>query len=284
MSETGPSPTATKTETKTIIEHFDENPSFDNTAIFERFWAILSSIKERLNERFSFERHPSCQGLDFYQTDDGAFEGSLNAYEGAQIEWLVHSWIGNRKNSILDMNINVWLGPQIDVPHLVIVFGTIPKLFHYSDFIARRDLATNLEHVKRYYEPASPAYIELRGDPRFEWSVSHGTYMRAILSPIASSYTAERSQSNIDVLEAYVEQLFSRWLKLVDEAEPVPMEERPGLAARDHLLRKSIYTNDPMNALARRFLGDSLTERLVETRYGKAQLEAKARTNAGESR
>jgi Red chlorophyll catabolite reductase (RCC reductase) len=269
-----------KTETKTIIEYFDENPSVDNTAIFERFWAILSSIRERLAERFSFTRHASCDGLEFYQTDDGAFEGSLNAYAGSDVEWLVHSWIGNRKNSILDMNINVWLGPQIDVPHLVIVFGTIPKLFHYSDFIARRDLMANLDDVQRYYEPASPAYLELRGDPRFEWSVSHGTYMRSILSPIASSYTAERSEANIDAMQAYVEQLFSRWLRLVDDAAPVPESERPALAARDHLLRKTIYTNDPMNALARRFLGDALTERLVETRYGKQQLEAAAKAGA----
>ena len=260
-------------QTTTIHEYLASNPNVDNTEIFDRFWAILSRIKEKVVERFGVERHPACAGREYYQLPDASFEGSLNAYSGPEVEWFVHSWIGNRKNSILDMNINIWLGPHIDVPHLVIVFGTVPKLFHYSDFIARHDLMTHPDYLKRYYEPAQAAWLGLRGNTNFQWSVSHGAYMRAILSPIASSYTAERETSNIDTLEAYVMDLFNRWLALVDAAPPVPESERAALRARDHFLRESIYRLDPMNALAQKFLGPELTETLVTIRYGKAQIE-----------
>ena len=259
-------------ETTTITEHFDRNPDVDNTLIFDRFWAILSDIKQALAARFSFERHPACAGREYYRLDDGSFEGSLNAYSGPELEWFVHSWIGNRKASILDMNINVWLGPHIDVPHLCIVFGTIPKLFHYSDYIARVDLMARPDYLSRYYEPAQADWLALRSDPRFQWSVSHGAYMRAILSPVASSYTAEREDANIDALEAYVRKFFDRWLGLVDTAVPVPEKDRAALSARDHFIRESIYRLDPMNQLARRFLGDELTETLVNIRFGRDQI------------
>jgi hypothetical protein len=264
----------TEKTTTTIHEHFAANPNVDNSEIFDRFWAILTRLRDRLAERFSFTRHEACAGREYYQVPDGSFEGSLNAYTGPEIEWFVHSWIGNRKNSILDMNINVWLGPQIDVPHLSIVFGTIPKLFHYSDLLARRDLMTEIDYLRRYYEPHQQDWLQLRGDPRFLWSVSHGAYMRAILSPCGSSFTAERETANIDALEAYVEKLFARWLSYVDAATPVPPSERAALRARDHFLRESIYRLDPMNALAQKFLGPELTEALVTIRYGKAQIEA----------
>lgn len=266
------------TSTKTIHEHLAENPNVDSSDLFERFWAILSGIRDQLTERFAVERHPACAGRESYQTDDGKFEGSLNTYHGPELEWLVHSWIGNRKNSILDMNINVWLGPHVDAPHLVIVFGTIPKIFHYSDYIPRRDLMHHVDYVKRYYEPAQADYLALRGDPAFEWSVSHGTYMRSVLSPIASSYTAERSDANVDTLERYVGQFVARWLDLVDHAPVVPPTERAALVARDHYIREMIYRQDPMNELARKFLGDELTQTLVDIRYGKEQI-ATARAN-----
>lgn len=264
-------------QTTTIHEYLAQNPHVDNTEIFERFWKILTAIKEQVAARFAVTRHPACAGREYYQLPDGSFEGSLNAYSGTEVEWFVHSWIGNRKNSILDMNINVWLGPHIDAPHLVIVFGTVPKLFHYSDFIARRDLMTSIDYLKRYYEPGQAAWLGLRGNSRFQWSVSHGAYMRAILSPLASSYTAERESSNIDTLEAYVMDFFSRWLALVDAAPSVPEPERAALRARDHFLRESIYRLDPMNALAQKFLGPELTETLVTIRYGKEQIESSVR-------
>jgi hypothetical protein len=262
---------AVSQQVKTITEMLDEAPNVDVRGSWEALWGILTEIKDRLTAEFAVERHPSCDGYEYYEA--GGFEGSLNTYTGPEAEWLVHSWIGNRSASILDMNITVWLGPHIDVPHLCLVFGTVPHLFHYSDFIARRDIGVDADYVQRYYEPENADFLAFRGDERFTWNVSHGSYMRAIISPVGHSYMAERNPDNIEALRGYVMKRVDRWLDLVRNATPVPEAEREALQERDHLLRTQCYTLDPMNALAVRAMGAETANAMIERRYGKQQLE-----------
>ena len=257
-------------QVKTITQMLDEAPDVDVRATWQALWDILSEIKDRLVAEFPVERHPSSADYDYYQAGD--FEGSLSTFTGPQLEWFVHSWLGNREASILDMNINVWLGPHIDAPHLCIVFGTVPHLFHYSDLIARRDVGIDHDYVHRYYDPENDDYLAFRGDERFTWSVSHGAYMRAIISPVAHSYTAERTPDNVEALKGYVLKRFERWLDYVRTAPPVPEDEQPALQARDHRLREQIYSLDPMNALAERFMGADTAQKMVKLRYGADQL------------
>lgn len=269
---------AVSQQVKTITQMLDEAPDVDVRATWQALWDILSEIKDRLVAEFPVERHPSSADYDYYQAGD--FEGSLSTYvsaappddPGPRLEWFVHSWLGNRSASILDMNINVWLGPQVDAPHLCIVFGTVPHLFHYSDLIARRDVGIDHDYVQRYYEPENADYLAFRGDPRFTWSVSHGAYMRAIISPVAHSYTAERTPDNVEVLKGHVLKRFERWLEYVRTAPAVPVEEQKALQARDHGLREQIYSLDPMNALAERFMGVETAQKMVRLRYGAEQL------------
>jgi hypothetical protein len=267
--------TGTRAQTTTITQMLDAAPDVDVRDTWEALYGTLTDIKDRLTAEFEVVRHPSTEGRDYYTA--GQFEGSLTAYSGPRVEWLVHSWIGNRSASILDMNINVWLDATVDAPHLCLVFGTVPHLFHYSDLIARRDLAADPEHLARYYEPENPHWLRFRGDERFTWSVSHGTYMRAVASPVAHSYTAERTPENVAAVQQYAEERFERWLELVRSAPAVPEHERPALAARDHQVRRLTYALDPMNALAERAMGVETARQLVELRTGSAQIaEAEA--------
>ncbi len=264
-------------QTKTIHEFLAEAPDVDSSELWAAFWGILSEAKDRITAELAVTPHPSGEGLDYWTTDDGGYEGSLNPYVGdadAGVEWLVHSWIGNRKASILDMNLQVWLGPHIDVPHLVIVFGTVPQIFHFSDLVPRRDPMTDVDYVQRYYEPLNGSWLQLRGDDRFTWSVSHGTYMRAFNSPVANSYMAERSEDVVATLRASVLERVDTWLGWVRDATPVPVEERAALRERDHLVRTYGYTLDPMNELSKKFLGADRVDELVATRAGLGQIAA----------
>lgn len=263
--------TTSSQQVKTITQMVDEAPDVDVRDTWRACWDLLTEVKDRITAVMPVERHPSSADRDHYTA--GQFEGSLTTWTGPQVEWFVHSWIGNRQASILDMNINVWLGQHLDAPHLCVVFGTVPHLFHYSDLIARRDVGVDVDYVRRYYEAENDAWLALRGDDRFTWSVSHGAYMRSVLSPVAHSYTAERSAANVEVLRGHVLGRVERWLEMVASAPEVPEEERAALRARDHLLRRQIYTLDPMNALAVRAMGQETAEQLVALRYGRAQLE-----------
>ncbi len=262
-------------QTKTIPEFLAEAPDVDSHDLWQQFWEILSEAKDKITAVLPVQPHPTSDGLGTWGTDDGSYEGSLNTFAGDPdngAEWLVHSWIGNRSASILDMNLQVWLGPHIDVPHLIIVFGTVPNVFHYSDLVPRRDLMVDLDHLNRYYEPQNEEWLGLRSDDRLTWSVSHGTYRRAFLSPLGNSYFGDRSDDVVETLRKAVHQRVDTWLQWVAEAAPVPEEQRAALRARDHAVRTNGYTLDPMNELSKRFLGAERVEELVAVRAGLAQI------------
>ncbi|WP_166140110.1 hypothetical protein [Nocardioides ochotonae] len=269
-------------QTKTIHEFLAESPDVDSSELWAQFWQILSEAKDRIVAELPVQAHPSSAGLDYWSTEDGGYEGAMHTFagdlshDGPTAEWLVHSWIGNRKNSILDMNLQVWLGPQIDVPHLIIVFGTIPQIFFYSEFVARRDLMVDPDYLATYYEPQNEKFLALRGDDRFTWSVSHGTYMRAFLSPVAHSYVAERTADVVETLRATVNERVDTWLGWVRDAVATPVEERAALRARDHQVRTYGYTLDPMNELSKKFLGAERVDELVAVRAGFKQMEETA--------
>jgi hypothetical protein len=267
----------TNTDTKTIHEFLAENPNVDVSRAWERFWRILTAVKDRITARFEVTRHASCAGREYYTSPNGEWEGSLNTFTSSEVDWLVHSWLGSRKNSILDMNATAFLGQQTRVPHLVVVFGTIPRVFFYCDYVPRADIRVDEAYLERYYEPVNKDYLALRGDSRFTWSVSHGTYMRAMLSPVCSSFTADMTDDVIDTLEAYVNRFVHRWLGWLDEAEPVPENERAALRAYDFKVRELGYRRDPMNSLAETVFGKDNVASMVEMRMGREQMNASLR-------
>lgn len=262
-------------DTKTIHEFLAENPDVDVSKAWERCFGILGDIKDQIAGRFPVSLHPSCAGREYYTSPDGRFEGSFNAYTGAGVEWLVHSWLGNRKASILDMNATCFLGQETDVPHLIVIFGTIPKLFFYADYVPRRDLRTDTDYLDRYYGgEVNEEFVKLRGNADFHWSVSHGTYMRALLSPVGLSVAGDLNEANIDTLEAYARRYVQRWLGWLDHAEPVPVPQRADLQRYDHRVRALGYQRDPMNKLAENVFGADQVQNMIDLRMGIAQMEA----------
>ena len=264
---------STKTETKTIHEFLAENPDVDVSQHWERLWGIQTGIVDRVKARFPVEKHPACTGREYYTSPDGRMEGSFSGYSGEQVDWLVHSWIGNRKASILDINATVFLGQQTRVPHLAVIFGTIPKLFFYADYTPRADLRTDLDYLNRYYEPVNEEYLKLRSHPNFTWSVSHGTYLRGLLSPVCSSLIGELNDENIDICEQYLKGFIDRWFGWLDDAEPVPEHDRGALKEYDYTVRELGYRLDPMNALVVPVFGQEEFDRMLDLRMGKAQMD-----------
>jgi hypothetical protein len=265
---------STKIDIKTITEFLAEQPNVDVSAAWQRCWSIHSGIVERVKQRFAVTKHPSTVGREYYTSLDKGMEGSFAAYSGREVDWLVHSWLGNRKASLLDMNATVYLSQQNRVPHLVIIFGTVPKLFFYADYTPRVDLRVNWDYVKKYYEPANASAIKLRGHPNFSWNWSHGTFLRGLMSPVCTSIMGELNDANIDICETYLKEFVDRWFGWVDEAaaNPVPQAERQALQDYDYYVREVGYRTDPMNVLAQRFFGEAEFNRMLEMRIGMSQI------------
>ncbi len=267
-----------RTDTKTIMEFLAENPNVDVSKAWERCWGIHSKIIDRVKARFPVERHRSTEGEDYFTSADGQMEGSFSAFTSPEVDWLVHSWIGNRKASILDMNATVFLGQETRVPHLVIIFGTIPKLYFYAEYTPRVDLRTNLDYIKKYYDPANEGFLKFRSDPNWTRFVSHGTYLRSLMSPVATSCTAELTDANIDTCEQYLEGFVDRWFGWLDEADTVPAEQRAAQQDYDFTVRELGYRTDPMNVLTQKIFGEEEFNRRLDMRCGMTQMaEAKGR-------
>jgi hypothetical protein len=259
---------------KTITEFLAEQPNVDVSHAWQRCWGIHSGIVERVKQRFKVTKHPSTNGREYYTSLDKSMEGSFTAYTGREVDWLVHSWLGNRKASLLDMNATVYLSQQNLVPHLVIIFGTVPKLFFYADYTPRVDPRMNLDYVKKYYEPANASAIKLRGHPNFSWNWSHGSYLRGSMSPACTSIMGELTDENIDVCEKYLEEFVGRWFGWLDEAEknPLPLHKRQAQQDYDYYVREVGYREDPMNVLALRGFGETEFKKMLDTRIGIDQI------------
>ena len=264
-------------ETKTIMEFLSENPNVDVSKAWERCWGIQTNIIERVRERFEVAKHPSCEGRDYFTSsehpDHGLLEGSFNAYSGDQVDWLVHSWIGNRQRSILDINATVFLGQETRVPHLAVIFGTIPRLYFYAEYTPRMDLRTNPDYLNHYYEPVNQDFLEFRANPNWTRFVSHGTYLRSLMSPVCVSSHAELTDENIDFCEDYLERFIGRWFSWLDQAEEVPESERNDQQIYDFQVRELGYRNDPMNVLPIQVFGEEEANRMLEMRIGVDQIE-----------
>ncbi len=261
-------------DTKTIMQFLSENPDVDWSRAWDRCSNIHSRIVERVPDRFDIHKHPSCEGEEYFMSPDGQLEGSFNAYTGPEVDWLVHSWIGNRKASILDMNATVFLGQQTRVPHLVVIFGTIPRLYFYAEYTPRVDLRTHLDYLQKYIEPANEDFLKFRSDPDWTRFVSHGTYLRALMSPIATSSTAELTDDNIDTCEKFLGGFVDRWFRWLDEAETVPEAERAAQQEYDFTIRELGYRTDPMNVLPQKIFGAEEFNRRLDLRCGVEQMKA----------
>ncbi|MBX3038198.1 MAG: hypothetical protein KF758_14900 [Anaerolineales bacterium] len=253
---------------KTLFELLDENPTEDRTQVFEQLWGILNELRAKVDARFSTEPDSSVADLQPYQSADGKAKGLLSAFVGKEIDWMVHSYIGIPTQSFTNMHLTIYLGPHIRAPHFGLATGTMPDIFYYCDYIPRADLLTDLDYLDKYYQPANESYLKFRNDKEFPQFVSKTLYMRTSISEIGHCYLVPPTQKMIDSLRDLSHEMLDRWLKYVDEAEIVPLEERVALAERDLQVRRAIVERDPANPIGEKLFGKQMADRLVRGLWG----------------
>lgn len=246
----------------------EQQLSIDSTARFEQLWSITKELRQKLDARFELQPNESTKDLQNYSAQVGAAHGSLNTFSGAEIDWLVHSWLREPISGFCNMHLTVWLGSQIRVPHLAFAFATVPNLFFYMDYISRSDLLTDLDYLDRYYEPANERYLTFLKDDRFQQYHSKTLYIRQVQSHTSLCYTSQITDETIATLRSTAHEMMDCWLGWVDEAEPVPESERAALAQRDLIVRRAIAERDPDNKIAVQLFGQYMTDQLVRSLWG----------------
>jgi hypothetical protein len=256
--------------TKSIEEMVSADPGVDNQENFDAFWGLLGEMLEKVKGRFELTMDPCCSDLQPYEglPDTGA-KGYIGSYSGPEIDWLIHSWTGNPKQSFTNMHLTISLGPQVDVPHFGFALGTVPGIFWYMDYVPRVDMLENTDYAEKYYYgETNDAFIEMDRNAAFTPFVSREFYTRLAQTPNSICVGAPFSAENIATVRELAHRQIDRWLKWVDEAEPVPESERAALAERDELIRRTICERDPANVVVDKLFGEELGRYLVKTLWG----------------
>ncbi len=254
-----------------VEEIFDRQEQVDSTPSFNRLWGITQDLMAKLEARFELTRDPSTDVLETYKGESDFPAGRLAAYSGPEMDWLVHSWIGNPPLGFTNMHITAWLGPHIDVPHLGIAWGTLPDLWFYIDYNPRSDLMIDTDSLDKYWGAQNDEFLDLRADEGLAPFTSRALYVRQALSDTAICFTVpgvNYDEERFDQIEALAHKRVDEWLAHVDSATPVPQERRAQLASDDETRRRNIAERDPANIMAVRFFGEELTDTLVRALWG----------------
>lgn len=254
--------------TQSLVDLLAAQPDVDSTGWFGKLWEITRELSEKLTARFELRPDGSTEKFANYTSLDGNAKGSLNTFVGPEIDWLVHSHIGNPKFSFTNMHFTVWLGPQIKVPHFGMALGTMPDIFIYFDYVPRVDLMVDLEYLDKYYEPVNAKWREFQDNPNYPPFVSRSLYMRTSVSETGFVYLVKPSDQSIAEIRDLAHWMFDGWLKHVNEATPTPENERAALSARDLHIRRSVAERDPANVVGEQLFGKDMANQLVRGLWG----------------
>lgn len=237
-------------------------------ALFTRLQSILQEVYEKTNQHFLLSPcfNPVLQN---FSSPDGKVVGSLLNFAGEEIDWLIYSWFNDPQMGFSTMRLTLWLGSQIQVPHLAIELGTMPAPFFYIDYIPRVDLWTTLSYTERYYEPVHSTYLTLRDNPNLSLFVSKALYIRQVQSPVALCFTGSATEGTLSLIQTITHEMYDRWVNWVKEAETVANDQQVQLAERDLQIRRISAERDPGNALAVKLFGTELANQLVRSLWDK---------------
>lgn len=259
------------TDLRSVADRLDQSPPTDVSSLHARLGQGVKALADKLHAAFPVTSHPAAAPYHQFQSPSGNMIGTVKAFTGAPIDWSIHSYIASPQMGFCNHHLTTYLDASVRVPHLAFAIGTIPQLFFFCDLVPRSDLWTNTVELDRYHAQFNERAMEVAGDARFKPFVSREIYIREAISPVGICIQGEPNETNIAQCLAWAEQTMTHWMAWVKQAEPVPAEERPALAERDDLVRRTICWRDPANIVAERVLGKKMTDELVRVLSAEAR-------------
>ncbi len=252
---------------KAVQDFVDESgAAVDVTPAYTALAALVEELKAKVDKRFALTRDPSTEQFESYSGDGPT--GTIRAYSGPEIDWMVHSWIANPMASFTNLHLTIWLGPQVRVPHFGLAFGTFPQVWCYLDYVPRADLLVDLDYLDTYYEPLNEEALDVRGRPGLDRFVSRALHVRESLTETSHCWSCLDDEQALATATELAHSRLDRWLDWVDAAPAVLLEEQAALRDRDEAVRRNIAERDPANIMGVRYFGEDLTKDLVKALWG----------------
>ena len=80
--------------TQSLVDLLAAQPDVDTTGWFGKLWDITHELSKKLADRFELKPDGSTEEFANYTSLDGNAKGSLSTFVGPEVDWLVHSHIG----------------------------------------------------------------------------------------------------------------------------------------------------------------------------------------------
>lgn len=263
-------PAARTDNLKSVKELIAENPSIDNTQVFNKLREIQMSLWAKITGRFpDLKLHESTLKYQPYQSLDGSAKGELCGFTSSEVEWAVCSWVGNPSQSFCNMHITIWMKPDTYLPHLAFACGTFPVFFFLLDYVPRVEPTVHPDYMMKYYDPVNATFLQMQQDKRFMPFVSQSTFVRFAVTPTGLNFISPpNTEGTIERFEELANEHFDRWLGWSKAADKVPDDKRSEMAQRDLAIRRNTAELDPANAVVERIYGKELTDGLVKGLWG----------------
>lgn len=254
--------------TKLIQEILAESEPVDNSEVLARLWGVMGELMAKVNGRFQLAPNPKTEQFLNYAAPGGQVQGEMHTFTGPEIAYLANTWLGNPTGGFLNLHLNIWLPPQYRVPHLGIVFGTIPDLFFFTDYPPRADMWQDIAHLDRYYQSTNQQIIEVYATEGVTPFISQSAFIRQAASPAALCFTTKLSEGSLALVSQLAHQRLDQWLAWLEEPEFTPEAEIEAIARRDYQIRLACGQRDPANPIGEKLLGKETAVQLLEGLWG----------------
>lgn len=258
-----------KDTTTSVVDLVEQAGVIDNQVTFDRLWSIVGDLRTKMDPLLQLTQDPSSDQFHVVLNPAGEHIGMVDGFTGPDVDWAIHSWIGQAHTGFTNIHLTVWNGAHIKTPHLGIATGTFPLPWLLLDYPMRFDLAIDVEHLDRYYEPGNERWLEVHERDDVSQFISRSLYVRQVVSHTGILFRCEAGKEQFDLIERLAHEHVDRWLGWMSDPEPTPESEREALAARDLALRKNIAVRDPANPLGDRIFGPELADQLIGNLWGR---------------
>ena len=211
--------------TKSVTEIFDESPDTDSTEVFNRLWSNMGAVRDRIQARFELTEDPSVDELATFGGRTGP-RGELHAWTGPEVDWCIHTWIGDPAAGFTNMHLTVLERARHDRAAPRHGLGHAPDVLVLHRLLPRVDLFVDLDYVDRYYEPTTtPTWRSER--PRDLAVRQPDTFTRSRCLPPRCASWCRPTDRWIDQMAEMANLPAHQWLSYHDDATPTPADAAP---------------------------------------------------------
>jgi len=227
-------------------------------------------LLKKIEAKESLKQNPHPENMGFSLWNVNGMSGTVQGYNGKKADYVSVYTDKNEDGSFSTFNIDGWVMPMFDVPHLKLSLSQKGgELNVFLDYIAKEDLSYSKEYLAQYYTRDAVSWWSrtMSNSLVKENPSDTNIFCRVLQSPLKVSFSVCDSKEAIAFVESVIDEFVERWLGWLDEATEIPRVRRGTIFSRDNTIRRINW-----QVLAEKnrdvFAEDSLAKKIAAAQSG----------------